>query len=86
MYPRSSRPGLLLRLERRGSSLQRSRPGDRTPVFQLGSSPWGKPPFMFASTGMLIPEGVMSWVFHAKEKNNIKEHGGFANGKRKYQR
>ena len=42
---------------------------------------------MFASAGMLIPEGAMSWVVQAKDKNDIKEHhGGFVNGKRKYQR
>ena len=53
-------------------------------VFQLGSSPWGGPPFMFASAGMLIPEGAISWVFQAEEKKEKKErHGGFANGKRK---
>jgi hypothetical protein len=42
---------------------------------------------MFASAGMLIPEGAISWEFHAEDKKDKKEHRrGFANGKRKYQR
>lgn len=53
-------------------------------MFQLGSSPWGGPPFIFASAGMLIPEGAISWVFQAEEKNGKKEHHrAFENGKRK---
>ena len=39
---------------------------------------------MFASAGILIPEGAISWEFQAEDKKDKKEHHrGFANGKRK---
>lgn len=39
---------------------------------------------MFASAGMLIPEGAISWEFQAEDEQDKKKyHGGFTNGKRK---
>ena len=40
---------------------------------------------MFASVGMLIPEGAISWEFQAEKKKKSKKkkhHGGLTNEKR----